>query len=496
MDMVCVGEGEGAIADIGQRVDRGEDISSIPNLWVKTPEGVVKNPVRPLIQDLDVLPYPDWEIYPEAAFFKPFDGHVYKYGDVEMSRGCPYTCSYCINVELQEVYRGKGEYHREKSVARVINEILWFKKRYGIEFLRFWDETFLLMSLGRLEALADQYSKKVGIPFAMETTAQSVTPRTVRLLKKFGCASASLGLETGNVDLRKGVLDKNTDNGSYVRAFRLLREHNIRGVSFNMIGLPFERREDVFDTIRLNKILETEAQSVGIFYPYKGTPIRTFCEIKGLLDKDFEFNLLSSPTANFITYTRGIGSALKLGGLSGEDLVRLRNYFSYYVVAPEWLWPLVDECGRSSEFSQKLGQALFECLYQMKFESGARENSQALKGDKKGSDLTEQSDDLAVNPRSSLPPWLAPFLGMCEQDKEFGRKFLPWLMALWNARGQVSLQESSQSDRREVCEQSDEETFNRGGQLPRSRLNEIRKEMRKIAKEDAFVLLSEIRRKE
>jgi radical SAM superfamily enzyme YgiQ (UPF0313 family) len=159
VDMVCVGEGEGAIADIGERMDQGEDLSSIPNLWVKTSDGVVKNPVRPLIEDLDSLPYPDWDIYPEVAFYKPFDGRVYKYGDVEMSRGCPYTCSYCINVELQEVYRGKGSYHREKSVARVIEEIRWFKERYGIEFIRFWDETFLLMSLGRLEALAEEYSR-------------------------------------------------------------------------------------------------------------------------------------------------------------------------------------------------------------------------------------------------------------------------------------------------------------------------------------------------
>jgi len=470
VDMVCVGEGEGAIADLAERFDGGGDLTTIANLWVKTPTGIIRNFVRPLIQDLDTLPYPDWTIYPETAFYKPFNGTVYKYGDFEMSRGCPYTCSYCINVELQQIYKGKGNYHREKSVERVIQEIAWFKQQYGIEFLKFWDETFLLMSPERLEALAEGYSRRVGVPFAIETTASSITPRSAALLKRFGCATASLGLETGNVDLRKGVLDKNIDNTAYEQAYRLLREHGIRGVSFNMIGLPFERREDIFDTIRLNRRLGTEAQSVAIFYPYKGTPMRTFCESRGLLDKDFEFTLLAQPTPDFITYTQGIGSVLKLSDVSREEIVRLRNYFSFYVAAPEWLWPVIDECGKPTPRSRRLSAALSACLYQKKYEP-ARWSTDA-------------------DAQASPPAWLEPFFTACDADAELMEGVRSRVLSLWESR-EVALEQAAAAPRTPVTplEASGEE-FNQGGRLDASRLNEIRKIMRALAQQDVSKLFA------
>lgn len=475
VDMVCVGEGEGVIAELAERFDRGEDLSTVLNVWVKTPDGVIRNPLRPLLQDLDTLPYADWSIYPETAFYKPFDGYVYKYGDFEMSRGCPYTCSYCINVELQQMYKGKGNYHREKSVARVIQEISWFKRQYGLEFLKFWDETFLLMSYERLEALAHAYSEQIGIPFAIETTASSVTPRTAPLLKKFGCATASLGLETGNVDLRRGVLDKNIDNTSYEQAYQLLRTHEIRGVSFNMIGLPFERREDIFDTIRLNKKLNTDAQAVGIFYPYKGTPVRTFCESKGLIDQEFEFRLLSQPTENFVTYTAGVGSVLKLGDVTRDELVRLRDFFSYYVVGPEWLWPVIDECGNATGLSKKLGRVLFQCLYQKKYGESYRDQSGSQSGP------------------AEFPTWMGPFFATCEADPAFAAAFMPRLTAAWASRDVELERLASASPLSQTSLLTDdEEQFNRRGQLDPVRLNEIRKAMRELAKQDVATLFSDV----
>ncbi len=478
VDMVCVGEGEGAIADLAERFDRGEDLSTIDNLWVKTPKGIVQNCVRPLIQNLDALPYPDWTIYPETAFYKPFDGYVYKYGDFELSRGCPYTCSYCINVELQQLYKGRGNYHREKSIARVIEEVSWFQRHYGIEFLKFWDETFLLMSLERLEALAEAYSRTIGLPFAIETTASSVTPRTAPLLKQFGCATASLGLETGNVDLRKGILDKNIDNAAYEQAYRLLSEHRIRGVSFNMIGLPFERREDIFDTIRINKALRTEAQAVGIFYPYKGTPIRTFCESKGLLDKDFEFTLLAQPTANFVTYTRGVGSVLKLSDVTRDELVQLRDLFAYYVEAPEWLWPLIDECGKDTPQSRTLNAVMFQCLSLKKY--GDRTHLPRANG--------------RSRLRAALPGWLEPFFAACEADPAWAAEMRPRLQALWDARPSEAGAPEPALASASVSREAEEEAFNQGGRLDPSRLNLIRKDMRDLAKQDVSKVFTDTRR--
>jgi hypothetical protein len=94
-DMVCIGEGEYVILDIAERIDQNRDFKGIQNLWIKLDDKKIeRNAVRPYEQNLDLLPFPDWSIYGDTAFYKPFLGHVYKYGDFEMSRGCPYKCSY------------------------------------------------------------------------------------------------------------------------------------------------------------------------------------------------------------------------------------------------------------------------------------------------------------------------------------------------------------------------------------------------------------------
>jgi radical SAM superfamily enzyme YgiQ (UPF0313 family) len=343
-DMVCVGEGEYVALDLGKRVDSKEGFENIANIWLKNPDGIIeRNPVRPYEQDLDKLPPPDWSIYSPTAFYKPFLGYVYKYGDFEMSRGCPYKCSYCINVQLQEIYRsvsGGHSYHREKTIPRVIKEISQAIETYGIEFLKFWDETFLLMGKERMEEFADLYSSRIGLPYVIETTAQSLTPFSAQALKRTNCRSASLGMETGSMDLRMGILHKTTDNKVYVDAYKLLEDNGVQKVSFNMIGLPNESQADIFRTIALNRLVTTESQSLGIFYPYKGTPIREWMVSQGWMGEDFDLRNLED--YDFTTLTAGIGSVVRFKDMDSKLLQRIYSLFSSYIFWPVKLWPLLD----------------------------------------------------------------------------------------------------------------------------------------------------------
>ena len=350
--MVCVGEGEYVMLDLAKRIEEKNDFSKIKNLWIKKKDGTIeKNIVRPYEQNLDLFPYPDWSIYPETAFYKPFKGIVYKYGDFEMSRGCPYKCSYCINVQLQAIYKQTGEnYHREKSIERVIEEIKLAQEKYNIEFIKFWDETFLLMSKKRLEEFADLYSEQIGLPYVIETTSQSITPFTVKMLKKSSCKSASLGLETGNPDLRNGLLHKPTDNEVYLNAFKLLEENNIQKVSYNMLGLPYEKQEDIFKTIAMNKLCKTDTQTSGKFYPYKGTPIRRMLIEKGLLNEEKEKELLKGYDLNSLTDYQSVLDFDSIDtDLNSKKLNRISLLFGAYIVWPVKLWPLIDMIKNSNK---------------------------------------------------------------------------------------------------------------------------------------------------
>jgi anaerobic magnesium-protoporphyrin IX monomethyl ester cyclase len=368
-DLVCVGEGEYVVLDIAERIEQKKNFCGIPNLWIKGEDGKIeRNTVRPYEQNLDKFPFPDWTIYSKSAFFRPYNGFVYKYGDFEMSRGCPYKCSYCINVQLQEIYRHAGpeNFHREKSIDRVISEIKYAREHFDIEFLKFWDETFLLMSKERMEEFCDKYSTEIGLPYVIETTAESVTEFSAKVLKKTNCKSVSIGMETGNPDIRQGLLHKTTNNEEYQTAFQNLAENGVSKSSFNMIGLPNESQKDIFDTIGLNRALGTFNQSVGIFYPYKGTPIRRMMIEHGWMGDDFELNNLKG--FNFQTFTANSRSVVRLKDMDSQLLNRLWLLFATYTYWPVPLYPLIDYVkNHNDSFAVNLLNNLQKITYYKKF---------------------------------------------------------------------------------------------------------------------------------
>ena len=355
-DMVCVGEGEYVVLDMAERIENKQNFSGIANLWIKKEDRTVeRNTVRPFENNLDLFPFPDWSIYRETTFYKPYLGYVYKYGDFEMSRGCPFKCSYCINVQLQEIYKtASPQYHREKSIDRVINEIQYAIDNYQIEFLKFWDETFLLMSTERMQEFCDKYSSAIGLPYLIETTGPSITEFSAKILKKTNCMSASLGMETGSPNFHTGLLNKPTTNEAYVKAYQLLEENGVKGASFNMIGLPNESLENIFMTIGLNKLVNTFTQTAGIFYPYKGTPIRDMMVQKGWIGEDFDLKAIQDYDLNAFrtpnrsqdydlkSFTSGNRSVVKFRGMDSRLVNRMSLLFSTYTYWPTYFFPLID----------------------------------------------------------------------------------------------------------------------------------------------------------
>ena len=92
-------------------------------------------------------------------------------------------------------------------------------------------------------------------------------------------------------------------------AFKLLEENGIQKVSFNMLGLPYEKLEDIFKTIAMNKLCNTDVQSLGTFYPYQGTPIRRMLKEKKMLNEDNEKALLQGYDFNTNALTVGRNSS-------------------------------------------------------------------------------------------------------------------------------------------------------------------------------------------
>ncbi|MBK5092272.1 MAG: cobalamin-dependent protein [Actinobacteria bacterium] len=280
IDIACVGEAEEAMVELCDSLEEGRDPSSIPGLWLRRRGDLIRNPARPLLTDLDSLPFPDRSIFDPSLFCD--DQHPR--GTLMASRGCPFNCSYCSNHAQKSVYPNPKEYVRLRSPENVVEEIEHMVAAdERIEFIRF-DDDILTMDREWLGRLSELYRDRVGMPFICNSRVNFIDRELARTLADMGCRVVCMGIESGNPWLRERVLNRHMSNERIVEAFALCREAGMKTVSTNMVGLPLEDTSMVLDTIKLNARCHPDTIQVSTFIPYPGTELFKLCEERSLIE--------------------------------------------------------------------------------------------------------------------------------------------------------------------------------------------------------------------
>jgi radical SAM superfamily enzyme YgiQ (UPF0313 family) len=287
IDIVCIGEGEYPMLELANRLENGEDITAIKNLWVKIEGKLYKNPLRPLITNLDELPFPDRDLFDYERMIEKFSHRSsdLRIAEIMTGRGCPFNCAYCCNHALRKIYRDCGPYVRRRSVENVLNEVEYLIEKYKINWLIFDDDTFT-MHPRWLEEFCEKYPKRFALPFQCNAFPTTLNKELIYQLKKAGCDRIAIGIESGNEWLRKTVLQRPITNEQIIKVFKLLKEAGIKSYSFNMVGLPFETPEMIEDTIKLNLLLDADHIQVSVFYPYPKTHLYEICKENGWLSQN------------------------------------------------------------------------------------------------------------------------------------------------------------------------------------------------------------------
>jgi len=278
-DAVCVGEGEEAIVELADALAERQSFEGIPNLWVRRGEQVRRNPMRPLIKDLDTLPMVDREVFGFDDILASNDGWV----DMMVGRGCPYNCSYCCNHALKARYQGLGAYVRYRSPEHVMKELRALRERYAVQTINFQDDIFTLNKRWTL-AFCEAYGAEFEWPFWINTRVDRIADaEVVEALAKAHCAGIRVGVENGNEDLRLSVLNRRMSNADIIAAFRLAQKHGLKTSTTNMIGVPGETFETIEQTIDLNRQLHPDDFQFSVFYPYPMTALGDACVEQGLV---------------------------------------------------------------------------------------------------------------------------------------------------------------------------------------------------------------------
>ncbi len=282
VDGLCIGEGEGAIVDLANRLDNGGPPPDLPNWWLKIDGEVVKNPTRPLVPALSDLPLPDRRlIYDKHAYTRESPIKHFLGG-----RGCPYNCTYCFNHAWYQIYeRQKRGFQR--SVDHVLDELEIVRERWPLEHVVFIDDLFIIY-LDWLAEFADKYPRRIGLPFFCNVRANLVTPEKVALLKKAGCVTVSMGIEAANDRVRNDLLKRKMSREQMIHAGQLIRGGGVHLTSTNILGLPTSTLEDDLDTMSLNNECQVSYAHAFLFQPYPGTELGEFTQENDLMVGSFE----------------------------------------------------------------------------------------------------------------------------------------------------------------------------------------------------------------
>ncbi len=315
LDAVCQGEGENSLLELVTRMGEGRDFHDIANIRFKLPDGTVKENLRgSFIHDLDLIPDGDREMFDyQTVIDSDYDRATFM-----MSRGCPYQCSYCGAPAMGKLQEGK--YVRFRSIERGIAEIKAVVERYKVKSIFFADDVFTI-DRKYVKEFAERYAKEIGLPFEVTTRVESSTLETFRYLADAGCTRVALGVESGNEEFRRKVLQRKMTNKKIIEVFHAAHQAGLKTKSYNIVGFPFETREIHMDTVRLNRELEADSVVCYIFNPYPGTALYDLCLKEGFLAEDYF-------EKDFISRT---DTPLTIPGFPREDILELYHNFAYNV---------------------------------------------------------------------------------------------------------------------------------------------------------------------
>jgi len=358
-DGVCRGEGEEALLDLVERMKSGRNYYDTENFCFKKDGRIIQNPVRPLIQDLDSLPFLDYE--PESEHYALIQKHneirrldwelqkefltprlgrsdigsqtVYT---TMMSRGCPHTCSYCFHSLYRPMYKGQ-RYLRWRSAEKVIDELFQFRAQHDFDgVVWFADDDFTAMHVKDIESFTSLYRQKIGLKFFCLGSPTTISEKKLETLTAAGLSYFEFGIQTGSAKT-KAIFHRSFSNELIIKQTGVINKFKaaITLPYYDFIlDNPWETEEDEIETLNLiMQIPKPFYLALASFRYFPGSVLYNKARKEGLVDTESkqpysgEFWRLNGKYSSFLiflyAYCKLPGSLIKL--LASKKLRCLLN---------------------------------------------------------------------------------------------------------------------------------------------------------------------------
>jgi radical SAM superfamily enzyme YgiQ (UPF0313 family) len=349
-DGVCFAEGDEVIVDLISKMESGTDYLNTPNMAFNVKGSFKINDVLPPFSDLDNLPYYDYDLndrylldekllpmtkerFKEHYVFYPFGSPTFT---LITSRGCPYKCSYCNNIRYVTMHGHSPM--RFQSVNRFIDELEHAIRHFDFfQFVLFGDDDFLIRDKKQLEDFAEQYRKKVGLPFAICVSANTFRREKMELLLDASLKLVQLGVQSGSQRIIDEVFDRKIKVTKTMEVVRQIepyyKTHGLNLLLDFIIDNPYETRNDIIQTYQYLVNLSSHVR-VNMFCLafFPGTPIYHKALNDGFIEPYDEKTSRFFDKTNQITYQVNYETFLILLYHSLLRHPRLRRFIPRFIL--------------------------------------------------------------------------------------------------------------------------------------------------------------------
>jgi anaerobic magnesium-protoporphyrin IX monomethyl ester cyclase len=315
-DLAVIGEGEETILEIADEMEP----ETIKGIAYREGENIVVNEERPLIKDLDTIPFPARHLLPNAFSPELYYGARYGSGEIATSliteRGCPYNCAYCANWDRKLRFR---------SVENVVEEVKLCIDRFNSRRFKIIDDEFGMGGERAFELMVAL--EPLGIHFRAATRSDVVNPKLLAAMKKAGLDEISYGVETADDEVLRR-LNKRENIGDHVNAVMWAKALGIRVKTYLMVCLPYETWDTVQRVKDFMRMTKPDKWTLSTFIPYPG------CDISKHPER-YDVRIIERDYSKYWLY-QDDPITENIGGADREELRQHRIELWNYLISESW----------------------------------------------------------------------------------------------------------------------------------------------------------------
>jgi anaerobic magnesium-protoporphyrin IX monomethyl ester cyclase len=327
-DCLVQGEGELTLLELLERFLAGADRPyRVPGTWEKDGNGgIVAAPPRALIQDLDTLPKPAFDLVDFnrwRGFIRTTDVHCKRVAYLLTSRGCPFDCVFC---DSKSLWQRKLRAHSVRYCADVMEELV---EKYQLDGFSFLDDE-LVVHKKRILELCSEIEKRglhKRIKWEAHSTASASDEEVFRIMREAGCVNVRIGLESGSEKVLRFLKRGQSNVEKNYRAVRMARAAGLHVFGSFIIGSPEETVDDILDTIHFIRNSGITDCAVFVAVPYPGTDLYAICKEKGYLRPNLSYN-------DYRVEGPDVSAIIRNEAFTSEQLDAIKRFIGIHITEP------------------------------------------------------------------------------------------------------------------------------------------------------------------